>query len=70
MTHDEQLDIAERLLVMQNMLRDVCDCCRQHAKMCQELDQPGLAFAAHMVAEAIAAFAKEVVRYTENALDS
>jgi hypothetical protein len=69
-TPDEKLDIAERLMRMQSMLRDVCDACRQHGELCKSIDQPGLAFASFMVGESIAAFSREVGRYTENALDS
>lgn len=69
-TNDEKIDIAQRLLRMQSMLRDVCDACRQHGELCKTLDQPGLAFASFMVGESIAAFSKEVVRYTDAALDS
>jgi hypothetical protein len=69
-TDDEKLDIAERLLRMQSMLRDVCDACRQHGELCKALDEPALAFASFMVGESIASFSREVVRYTETALDS
>lgn len=68
-TPDEKLDIAERLLRMQSMLRDVVDACNAHAEICKTLGEPGLAFASFMVGESISAFSKAVVRYSKTALD-
>lgn len=64
------LDIQARLLRMKAMLDEVCEACRQHGEMCKALDEPGLAFASFMVGESIAAFSREVIRYTQDALDS
>ena len=69
MTSDEKLDIAERLLRMQSMLRDVVDACNAHAEICKTLGEPGLAFASFMVGESISVFSKAVLRYSKNALD-
>lgn len=69
MTPDEKLDIAERLLRMQSMLRDVVDSCNAHAEACKAIGEPGLAFASFMVGESISAFSKAVVLYSKTALD-
>lgn len=64
------LDTQARILRMKAMLDDVCEACRQHGEMCKVLNEPGLAFASFMVGEAIQLFSREVVRYSQRAIDS
>ena len=62
LTPEERQALGLRLMAMQRALRDVCDSVDVQAKLCVEAGEKGMAFASHMLRDAIAAYSLEMAR--------
>jgi len=64
MTEKERAENVRRLIVMQGVLLSLTESLGETADVCRDADEPGLAFAIHMVKESVDAYRKQVKKFT------
>lgn len=62
-THEERVDLAVRLVAMQQALRTVIDGAEQAGQLAKEAGAGGLAVATFLMKESIEEYAKELNRF-------
>ncbi len=62
-THEERVDLAVRLVAMQQALRTVCDGAEEAGQLAKAAGAGGLAVATFLMKEAIEEYAKELNRF-------
>jgi hypothetical protein len=62
-THEERVDLAVRLVAMQQALRTVCEGAEEAGQLAKAAGAGGLAVATFLMKEAIEEYAKELNRF-------